>query len=601
MIFFRLRRSLFCFEPNYGEIKLFFPINTLLMKIKTIKLFFKKHYTHLSLLCSWIVIGVILRFTNLQLKPPWSDEWATLVFSLGHSFRSIPLNEVISLDVLLSPLKIDLATTTTDTVNHLLTESTHPPLYFVLNHWWLQFIGAITNGNGALVSLWWARCFSALWGVVAILGMFALALLWFRSLITAQIASALMAVSPFGIYLAQEARHYTLAILWLITSLACLIVVIKKGENNQYSPQLIIIISWIVANILGVATHYFFALALVAETIVLSSVWWRDVIKKKNHWLRSYWQKIYLAVIATFIGCLPWLVLWRDIPDNQLTNWVYQENSWLEFYEPIGRILLWLITQVFLLPVEGVSSAIAVLSGIVILVTIGWLFPDLLKSYRALKQGKETQLSITIIERFCLSAIALILIITYVAGADLTLSSRFQFFYFPGWLLFLATILSHLWQSKPKLIVIFLALGICGSLSINHNVAFQKVERADIVVPVMVEAYQQTPQEMPVVIAIQHYTHGQTGEIMSLAWQFQELIKQKKITWQPQFLLAHQATIPQNNFTLELNLNSIARPFQLWLVNFSPTPNLNNPHCIADENYQRRDTGYKYRLYMCSL
>lgn len=569
----------------------------------------KKRYQHLILLCIWIIIGTYLRFTNLGLKPPWSDEWATLVFSLGNSFRTIPLNEAITLDTLLSPLKLNLFTTAKDTVHHLLTESTHPPLYFLFNHWWLQSIGAITGGNGALVSLWWARCLSALLGVLAIPGMFALAYLWFGSLVTAQLASALMAVSPFGVYLAQEARHYTLAILWLIISLACLSIALRKVSNTQIGKKLnfqpilsqnknfysLTIIIWIFANILGVATHYFFALALVAETWVLFSLWWSDIIQQKNNWLRSGWL-LFLAIISTIIGCLPWLVLWRKIPDNQLTNWVYQDNSWTEFYEPIGRILLWLITQIFLLPVEGVNTAIAVFSGIVILATLGWLFPFLLKSYQAQQQA-ETRLPLTIITRFVTGAIALILIITYFAGADLTLSSRFQFFYFPGWLLFLAVILSYFWQNKPKIIIIFLTLGICGSLSINHNLAFQKVERADLVVPVIVEAY----QTKPVVLAIQHYTHGQTGEIMSLAWQFQELIKQKKITWQPQFLLAHHATKPEDNYTLKLNLNAIARPFQLWLVNFSPTPQLTDASCIPDENYQRRATGYKYRLYNCNL
>jgi uncharacterized membrane protein len=551
----------------------------------------KKNRIHFSLLFGWIVIGAILRFINLGLKPPWSDEWATLVFSLGHSFRTIALNEVISLDALLSPLKIDLSTTASDTINHLLTESTHPPLYFVLNHWWLQFVGAITGTNGSLVSIWWGRCFSVLWGVATIPAMFALGYLSYRTLVAAQIASALMAVSPLGIYLAQEARHYTLAILWLIASLACSIVTIRGRTSN------VCLIIWITVNVLAVATHYFSALALVAETIVLFSLWWKDVIQQKSNWWNKYWQRIYLAILGTVIGCLPWLVLWRKIPGLQLTNWVYRENSWLRFYEPIGRVLLWLITKVFLLPVEGVGTIIAIASGIIILAILSWLFPSLLKSYRDLRRQPETRFIITIVARFVVIAIALILIITYLAGADLSLSSRFQFFYFPGWLLLLAGILSYLWQSKPKMIIIFLTLGICGSLSINHNLAFQKVERPDIVVPIMVEAYQQKP----VVIAIQHYTHGQTGEMMSLAWQFQELIKQQQINWQPHFLLAHYREKPSANSILNLNLSSFKTPFQLWLVNFSPTPKLANSNCISDENYQRRATGYKYRLYNCNL
>ncbi|VEP12757.1 conserved membrane hypothetical protein [Hyella patelloides LEGE 07179] len=556
------------------------------------KLLKRQHYIHLALLCIWLIIGAVLRFTNLGLKPPWSDEWATLVFSLGNSFRTIPLNEIISLDMLLSPLQVDVTQTARDTINNLLTESTHPPLYFVLNHWWLQ----LTGQNNSLVSIWWGRCFSALWGIAAIPGMFALGYLWFRSLMAAHIASVLMAVSPFGVYLAQEARHYTLAILWVMASLACLVIACRVGIAHL-TPKIILILSWIVINVLGVTTHYFFTLALVAETLVLVAFWWKDIVRDKNNLLNRYWQRIYLAIIGTVIGCLPWLYIWRSIPDNQLTSWVYQENSWLKFYEPIGRIFLWLITKIGLLPVEGVSETVTIASGIIILSTLGWLFSFFLRGYQQLKKNQDTQLAIIIIEQFVLSAIACILIITYTVGADLTLSSRFQFFYFPGFLLFLAGISHYLWQKKQQVVVVLIALGICGSLTINHNLAFQKVERPDVVVPVMVEAY----DKIPVIIAIQHYTHGQTGEMMSLGWQFQELINQQQIAWQPQFFLAHQEIATTDYPFLSEHLNSITHPFQLWLVNFSPTPELANSRCIPDQNYQRRATGYKYRLYSCNL
>ncbi len=48
-----------------------------------------------------------------------------------------------------------------------------------------------------------------------------------------QLAAAMMATSPFGICLAQEARHYTLAILWVITSIGCLVIVINKIILNK--------------------------------------------------------------------------------------------------------------------------------------------------------------------------------------------------------------------------------------------------------------------------------------------------------------------------------------------------------------------------------
>ena len=176
-----------------------------------------KRITNFFYLLLWIVVGSVLRFYNLEGKTVWSDEWSTIVFSLGHSFRDIPLDTVIDLPTLLEPLRIGNSHNARDAIAHLMAESTHPPLYFVLSHWWLKLFA----NDGSLVSIWQARSLSAIFGVVSIPAMFGLGWLVFESLLAAQIAAALMAVSPYGIYLAQEARHYTLAILWVIASLAC--------------------------------------------------------------------------------------------------------------------------------------------------------------------------------------------------------------------------------------------------------------------------------------------------------------------------------------------------------------------------------------------
>jgi uncharacterized membrane protein len=62
-------------------------------------------FKSLLLLLLWLFIGTGLRLTNLASKPPWTDEFSTLVFSLGNSFQLVPLNQAIALDVLLQPLQ----------------------------------------------------------------------------------------------------------------------------------------------------------------------------------------------------------------------------------------------------------------------------------------------------------------------------------------------------------------------------------------------------------------------------------------------------------------------------------------------------------------
>jgi uncharacterized membrane protein len=191
---------------------------------------------HFILLSIWIVLGTILRFSNLAAKPPWADEWATLVFSLGNSFLIIPLEKIISLNTLIEPLQLRETISLGNVINNLLTESTHPPIYFVLTHLWLK----IFSTQDGLVSVYSARSLSALLGVIGIPAIFALTRFVSGSLMSGQIAAALMAFSPYGVYLAQETRHYTLAILLVIASLACLVSTIKHLEKKQLIPFKII-------------------------------------------------------------------------------------------------------------------------------------------------------------------------------------------------------------------------------------------------------------------------------------------------------------------------------------------------------------------------
>ncbi|MDY7016171.1 MAG: glycosyltransferase family 39 protein, partial [Cyanobacteriota bacterium] len=168
------------------------------------------------LLLGWVAIAAILRFTNLAAKPPWTDEFATLVFSLGNGYQSVPVDEAISVGTLLQPLQTDLGGGFADVLSHLMREDNHPPLYFFLAHGWMKLWPM-----GQYVSVWVARALPALLGVLSVPAMYLLAQVAFGSAAIAHTIAALTAVSPYGVYLAQEARHYTLSILFVIASLTC--------------------------------------------------------------------------------------------------------------------------------------------------------------------------------------------------------------------------------------------------------------------------------------------------------------------------------------------------------------------------------------------
>ena len=68
-------------------------------------------WLHPLLLLGWFIIGLGLRFTNLTAKPPWIDEFATIVFSLGNSFLPVPIDQAIAPEILLQPLQPNPAAT----------------------------------------------------------------------------------------------------------------------------------------------------------------------------------------------------------------------------------------------------------------------------------------------------------------------------------------------------------------------------------------------------------------------------------------------------------------------------------------------------------
>ena len=575
----------------------------------------KNIWIHFALLLLWIILGASLRFTNLEAKPPWADEWATLVFSLGNSFLTIPLEKIINLDTLLEPVRISSATGIQDVISNLLGESTHPPVFFVLNHLWLKLF----SHPQELVSLELARSLSAGLGVLAIPLMFGFGLLISNSLLTGQFAAALMALSPYGVYLAQETRHYTFVILLVIASLSCLIVAVRSLQKQQ-PIAITIALVWIVINSLGVATHYFFALTLVTETLVLITFFLKDLTSSSPRTLSVFkkWRNIGIAILGTIAGCLVWVYTWLNIPDNKLTDWTSHGNHWSsQFYEPIIRLIGWIGTMLLLLPIEGTPIWITIISGIILFIILLWL---LITIAQYLKQQPSSannpdnhadNLLTGVIGKYVVSAIVLILLFVYFGDRDLTLAARFQFFYFPAVLMFVAGVFSYIWRNKfvsGKYLVIFtLLIGFSGGLTIINNYAYQKPDRPDLVVPVMMEAQELNPQ-VPTLVTIVHKTHEQTGEIMGIAWEWNRLlettgkVESKKQSNLPLFLLLHKDGDAKAHLvteSLHRQLALLPRPLDVWAVNFAVSAQLGKQGCERDQNFKRRVAGYRFRLYHC--
>lgn len=562
---------------------------------------------HGALLLLWIAVGAVLRFTNLAAKPPWNDELATMVFSLGNSFQVVPLDQAIALETLLAPLRPNGAATVATVAQRLFTESTHPPVYFALMHLWLDWLPP----DGELVSVGAARSLSALFGVMAIPACFGLGWRLFRSRMVGHWSAALMAVSPYGIYQAQEARHYTLAILCVLASLGCAAIALRPdraGKGLRPLPWSVVLL-WIAVHALGIAVHYFFALAIAAEALAIAAqllVSWH----RGRGVPRQTLIALGLVGAGSLVAGLVWLPLVNQIPDHQLTQWIFDANPLTESLAILGRTVGWVVTMVVMLPVEGVPTGVAVASGAIALGFLGWALPQWIAGGRHWLGVPRTEPLIALLGGFIVAVLGLFAVITYGLGADMSLAARYHFVYFPALMLLMGAILAANWRgegrSRPigrRMAALTLVLGLLGCLTVVTNYGYQKPDRPDALVPLI----QSVSASRPALIAGAHQNYEQTRELMGLALEFRRFRRRQAAAGaplppEPQFLLAHhdRPDQPRTVTVLQQVVDDFPKPFDLWVVNFFPTPEPEIQGCQRSREALPKLNGYKHRLYHCS-
>ncbi|MEM7726530.1 MAG: glycosyltransferase, partial [Cyanobacteria bacterium P01_A01_bin.45] len=538
-------------------------------------------YFHPLLLLMWFILGISLRLVNLDVKSPWTDEFSTLVFSLGNSFLNVPINEIISVDTLLQPLQYQAGKGIPDVIHHLFTESNHPPLYFIFTHLWTKLFPP----QEGLVSVWGARSLAAIFGAFSIPAIYSLSYLGFRSRLIAHLSAALMTVSPFGIFLAQEARHYTLAILWVMASFACLIVAARRIQSCTQLP-IWVGLSWVTINALGIASHYFFVLTLFAESIALIFLAGKRWQKSSDisFLLSAPWKTIYAVAIGTAISGLVWLPIFlQNSYGNKLTDWIQGERSGLAWLSPLFQALAAWVTMISLLPVEAPQLTVVIISGLIMIVFFVWVTPILLSGIKinlraslpaefpSSHSGKISSLSdenpfITqLFIAICLGSICLFFFFTYFLGIDLTRGARYNFTYFPAVIILIASSLAISWQTPitksnlnqkkvqirgKKIVIVVLVMGLLSAITVTSNLGYQKYYRPDLFLGLMQDVAQKTSPSSILITTTQR-THVQIGEMMGIAREF-KLKKyldnkyldnkhlDKYFIREPQFFLAHQ-------------------------------------------------------------
>ena len=263
------------------------------------------------LLVVLLVLGVFFRFVNLDGKAYWIDEVFTSLRISGYTqaevIQEVSKGQVISLEELQKYQRPNPEKGVTGTIKGLaLEEPQIPPLFFVMARFWVQIFGhspAIARGFSSLISL------------LAFPAIYLLCRELFQSPFTGWVAMALIAVSPFQILYAREARNYSLWAVIILLSSWALLKAIRVNKKQNW-----VIYGTTVA--LGLYAHLFFALVAIGHGIYVLAI------------QRFRWNKITAYLLASLAGVLAftpwiWIVINYSSSVTNTTGWQSQRKSLL--------------------------------------------------------------------------------------------------------------------------------------------------------------------------------------------------------------------------------------------------------------------------------
>ncbi|MGB3755921.1 MAG: hypothetical protein WBA07_06040, partial [Rivularia sp. (in: cyanobacteria)] len=321
---------------------------------------------------------------------------------------------------------------------NIATESTHPPLFFCGMYAFLGWVAPL--GDDWVNKL---RSPSAWFGVAVVVAVYFLNRLAF-SRKAGLMGAAFVAVSPFAVYLSQEARHYTLPMLTISLSLLALIQLQQDiFQRQQVKVRVWLWLTWTIINIISIYIHYFCIIAFIAQIatllllIFLPSLSRNTKLKLFSLHKRSFHSSkslqncliaLILSISAVAIALIPWL----KIVQNHLTR---SETSWLptpQHIEPFYQTLISWVVMIIMLPVEGQPLAIIIISGLLMLLFSVWLAWKVFKGIKLLLREPTTCLPTLTLLSFTTFVLLGIFTISYILGKDITVAPRYNFIYYPS-------------------------------------------------------------------------------------------------------------------------------------------------------------------------
>jgi uncharacterized membrane protein len=262
-----------------------------------------------------IAAGITARFCNLERMVYWYDEAYTSLWISGFHWSEatddLTNREVTPRDIMRYQ-RIHPDRTVVDTVRALADyDPHHPPLYYVLVRIWAGLAG---DSVGSV------RAFSALAGVLVLPLIFWLCRVLFEKRSVAWVAVALVAVSPFHILYAREARQYA---LWMVLTLLSTVALLRATDSRSVR-------AWCAYSLTvaaGLYVHLLFFTVLAAHGMYVGLAALQPWPPRAGKLLREYGA----FVLSSLVGLLlfvPWgYMLIQNIAKTATLSWVRKPIS----------------------------------------------------------------------------------------------------------------------------------------------------------------------------------------------------------------------------------------------------------------------------------
>lgn len=238
-----------------------------------------------------IACGIFLRFHDLGQKLYTNDEATTSVHVSGHTLAdylaAARQGRLTTTGAALEYQHIDPATTMGDVVHSLaLEDPQHPPLFYVAERGWEELAGTSVPARRGL---------PAFFGVLGLVAAYVFGRRLVGSRTFGLVLAALVAVSPFHLLYAQQAREYSLWTVLVFASSAALLAALERPREGW---------RWAAFTALTIAALYtdvLYLYTLAAQGLYVAVV--------HRNALRSRALPFALAGAVALAAFAPWLAL----------------------------------------------------------------------------------------------------------------------------------------------------------------------------------------------------------------------------------------------------------------------------------------------------